>query len=103
MTFREPEWFGLGLRELPLRVHIVLRAALSPLRDLVLRRGSVRFRKVGLDDPEVRKARGNAADAPDGGDVLMHRNPSIAPLLDLRRRLKAVMGCSGFSRWKSVQ
>ena len=39
----------------------------------------------------ARKARRNAADAHEGGDVFMYRDSSPAPLLDLRRRIKAVM------------
>ena len=35
--------------------------------------------------------RGNVADAHDDGDVFMYRDPSVAPLLDRRRRFKAVM------------
>ena len=53
-----------------------------------MERGSVRFRKVRLGGPKVRKARGNAADAPDGGDVFMYRDSSIAPLLDLSAGLR---------------
>ena len=40
---------------------------------------------------EVRKARSNAADAHDAAAVFLYGDSSIAPLLDLRRRLKAVM------------
>ena len=39
----------------------------------------------------VRKVRGNAADARDAADVFLYRDSSIAPLLDMRRRFKAVM------------
>ena len=54
-------------------------------------RGTARYRVVRLGGPEVRKARSSVADAHDAGDVFMFRDSSIAPLLDLRRRLKAVM------------
>ena len=36
-------------------------------------------------------ARRNAADVHEGGEVFMYRDSSAAPLLDLRRRLKAVL------------
>ena len=39
----------------------------------------------------MRKARGNAADALDAADVFLYRDYSIAPVLDMRRRFKAVM------------
>ena len=60
-----------------------------PVRGLLFERGSARV--VWLSGPKVRKARGNAADAHEAGDVFMYRDSSIAPLLDLRRRLKAVI------------
>ena len=37
------------------------------------------------------RARGNDADVHEAGDVFMYRDSSIAPLLDPRRRFKAVM------------
>ena len=43
----------------------------------------------------VRKARGNVADAHDAADVFLYRDSSIAPLLDMRRRFKAVMDVLG--------
>ena len=49
------------------------------------------MRVVRLGGPEVRKARKNAADPHEGGDVFMYRDSSAAPLLDLRRWTKAVM------------
>ena len=58
---------------------------------LVLGRGSFLFRVVRLGGHPVRKARGNAADAHDAADVFLYRDSSIAPLLDMRRRFKAVM------------
>ena len=39
----------------------------------------------------VRKVRGSAADAQDAADFFLFRDSSIAPLLDMRRRFKAVM------------
>ena len=62
-----------------------------PSRGLVLGRGSAVFRVVRLGGHPVRKARGNAADALDAADVFLYRDASLAPLLDLRRRFKAVM------------
>ena len=39
----------------------------------------------------MRKVRDNASDVVDGAGVFLYRDSSIAPLLDVRRRLKAVM------------
>ena len=50
-------------------------------------------RAVKLGGPKVRKARRNFAD-PREGDVFMYHDASIALLLDVRRRLKAVEGCA---------
>ena len=49
------------------------------------------FRRVQLGGQWVRRARANAADALDAADVFLYRDFSIAPLLDMRRRNKAVM------------
>ena len=49
------------------------------------------FWVVRLGGHKVRKARGNAADALDAADVFENRDSSVAPLLDMRRRFKAVM------------
>ena len=54
-----------------------------PERGLVMGRGTARMRKVRVGGPKVRKARRNAA--------FMYRNFSAALLLDLKRRLKAVI------------
>ena len=43
----------------------------------------------------MKKARGNAADALDTADVFLYRDSSTAPLLDMRRRFKAVMDVLG--------
>ena len=56
---------------------------------LVLGRGSALFRIVRLGGPSVRKARGNAVDV--ANVFLYHQDSSIASLLDMRRRFKAVM------------
>ena len=53
--------------------------------------GTARFRVVRLGGPKVRKVRPCAADVHEAGDVFMYRDLSIAPLLDVRRRIKAVM------------
>ena len=60
-----------------------------PSRCLVLGRSSAVFRVVRLGGHPVRKARANAA------DVFLYRDSSIAPLLDMRRRFKAVMDVLG--------
>ena len=58
-------------------------------------RGVARFTIVRLGGPWIRKARRNAADPLDGGDVFMFWDSSVAPLLDMRRRLKVVMDVQG--------
>ena len=62
-----------------------------PTRVLVRGRGSALFRVVRLGGRKVRKACSNAADAHDAADVFAYRDSSVAPLLDMRRRFKAVM------------
>ena len=75
-----------------------------PTKGLVLGRGSALFRVVRLGGHKVRKARGNAADAHDAADVFLYRDSSIAPLLDMRRRFKAVMDVlDGASLSRSVE
>ena len=44
-----------------------------PDRGLIMGGGTARFRVVRLGGPQVRKARGNVADAYEGGDVFMFR------------------------------
>ena len=61
-----------------------------PVRGLVVGRGSARFRVVKLGGPNVRKARG-VAGVHEAADVFLYRDSSVAPLLDLRRRIKAVV------------
>ena len=82
-----------------------------PSRGLVLGRGSALFRVVRLGGHQVRKAQANVADALDAADVFLYRDASIsiAPLLDLRRRFKAVVDVlgamirSGISLSRSVE
>ena len=66
-----------------------------PSTGLVLGRGSALFRFVRLGGPLVKRVRCNAADAVDGPDVFLYRDSSVAPLLDMRRRFKAVMDVLG--------
>ena len=67
------------------------------------------FRVVKLGGHKVRKPRDNAADAYDAADVFLYCDSSIAPLLDMRRRFKAVIGVlyamirHGVSLSRSVQ
>ena len=63
----------------------------APCHGLVLGRGMARFRRVRLGGHKVRKVRCNAADAHDAADVFLYRDSSFSPLLDMRRRFKAVM------------
>ena len=63
-----------------------------PSRGLVLGRSSALFRVVRLGGHQVRNA---DADALDAADVFLYRDSSIAPLLDMRRRFKAVVDVLG--------
>ena len=62
-----------------------------PSRVLVLGRGSAMFRVVRLGGHPVRKARGKIADVHDAADVFLNCDSSVASLVDMRRRFKAVM------------
>ena len=62
-----------------------------PSKGLVLGWGAALFRRVQLGGHWVRRARANAADALCAADVFLFRDFSLAPLLDMRRRFKAVM------------
>ena len=62
-----------------------------PTGGLVLGRCSALLRVVWLGGPLVKRARSNAADAVEAVNVFLYRDSSIAPLLDMRRRFKAVM------------
>ena len=53
------------------------------------------LRVVRLGGHLVRKAHGNVADVHDAADVFLYRDASIAPLLDVGRRFKAVMDVLG--------
>ena len=79
-------------------LHGLSRAAETALADAcqicggpVLGRGSALFRVVRLGGHKVRKARGNASDVHDAAGVFLYRDSSLAPVLDMRRRFKAVM------------
>ena len=63
----------------------------APCHGLVLGRGIARFRHVRLGGFKVRKVRCNAVDVHDAADVFLYRDASIALLLDMSRRFKAVM------------
>ena len=67
----------------------------DPCHGLVLGRGVARFRHVRLGGCKVRKVRRNAVDVHDSADVFLYRDASIAPLLDMRRRIRAVMDVLG--------
>ena len=62
-----------------------------PSGGLILGRGAALLRLVQLGGPRVRRARANAADALDAAEKFLYRDFSLAPLLDMRRQLKAVM------------
>ena len=79
-----------------LRLHLLMLFGLVEVLSPVLGRRSALFRIVRLGGHKVKKARCNAADAVDAADVFMYRDSSsIAPLLDMRRRFKAVMDVLG--------
>ena len=61
-----------------------------PVRGLVLGRGMARFRTVRLGSPMVRSVRRSAIGDGDVDDVSLYRDSSAAPVLDLRRNLKAI-------------
>ena len=66
-----------------------------PARGLVLGRGRALLRIVQLGGPRVRRARANIADALDAADVFLYCDSSVAHLLDMRRRCKAVIDVLG--------
>ena len=74
-----------------------------PERGFCLGRGLARFNRVRLDGPKVRRIRAKCSDPGDGALVDLYRDHSVAPLVDLRRRLRAVLdiiaaiGRSGFT------
>ena len=49
------------------------------------------FGLVRLGGHQVRKVCGNAVDVHDAADVFLYRGSYIAPLLDMRRRFRAVL------------
>ena len=62
-----------------------------PSSGLYLGRGSAKVRVVRLGGHLVRKARGNIADVHDAAGFLLYRDASLALLLNMRHRFKAVM------------
>ena len=62
-----------------------------PAKGLVLGRGRAVLRVVQLGGPRVRRARANVADALHASDVFLYLDSSVAPLLDMRLRFRAVM------------
>ena len=69
-----------------------------PDRGFHLGRGVARFNKVRLGGPKVRKARAWCFDPGDGAQVDLYRDASVAPLVDLRRRFRAVLDVVGAVR-----
>ena len=63
-----------------------------PSRGLVLGCGGALFRVVRLGGHRVWKACGNVSDVNDDAGVFLYRDSSIAPLLHIRCRFKAVSG-----------
>ena len=62
-----------------------------PTWGLVLGKGSAVLRVVQIGGPRVRRARADVADALDAADVFLCCDSTVAHLLDMRRRFKAVM------------
>ena len=62
-----------------------------PARGLVLGRGVIRVRTVRLGGPIVRSVRRSSACHGDVDDVSLYRDSSAAPVLDLRRNLRAIL------------
>ena len=83
---------GLVLLRLLLQMPIVFSGGPAPCHGLVLVRGRACFWVVRLGGHKVRKVRGSAADVHEAADVFLYRDSSIAPLLDMRRRFRAVLG-----------
>ena len=74
----------------------------APCHGLVLGRGLARFRRVRLGGYKVRKVRCNAVDVHDAADVFLYRDSSISPLLDMRRRFKAVIDVLDAMIWYGI-
>ena len=62
-----------------------------PARGLVLGRSAARMRTVRLGGPVVRSVKRSAVGAGEFDDVSLYRDSSAAPVLDLRRNLKAIL------------
>ena len=62
-----------------------------PVRGLILGRGMARIRTVRLGGPMVHSVRRSAAGDGDVDDVSLYRDSSAAPVLDLRRNLRAIL------------
>ena len=107
--FLRPALSGLVLLRLVLRMPIVFLVVLPPCQGLNLGCGMARFRLVRLGGHKVLKVRSNAVDVHDAADVFLYRDSSIAPLLDMRRRFRAVVGVldamirNGISLARSVE
>ena len=71
-----------------------------PARGLVLGRSMARMRTVRIGGPIVRSVRRSAASGGDVDDVSLYRDSSAAPVLDLRRNLRAVLNLlDAIVRW----
>ena len=81
----------------------------EPERGVKLGRGAARFSVVRLGGPKMRSARARCADPGDGAQVDLCRDSGIAPLIDLRRRSRAVLdvvgaiGRSGYSLARGLE
>ena len=56
------------------------------------------FLKIRLGGPNIRRPRARCADPGDGAQINLHRDRSSASLIDLRRRLRAVLDVIGSIR-----
>ena len=84
-----PGWFRHAYFEY--HAHVRLRFKLAAGLGEPWTRDGAFSSPFGLGEHRVRKVRGNAADVHDAADVFLYRDSSIAPLLDMGRRFKAVM------------
>ena len=81
----------------------------EPDRGFKLGRSAAPFSVVRLGGPKMRSARARCADPGDGAQVDQYRDDSVAPLIDLWRRLRSVLdvvgaiGRSGFSLVRGLE
>ena len=109
MTFLGLGLSGLVLLRLLLQMLIVFLVVLPLVMVWFFGVVLARFRRVRLGGYKDRKVRCNVVDVHDAAGVFLYRDASLAPLLDMRRRFKAVIGVldamirNGISLARSVE